>query len=189
MSVDEHIMTDDRELDRSFAPFDDDEETHTPLQLAVELHDEDATEADMRRRDLMASQESVSDSIQAYLNEIGRVPLLTASEEVELAERIARGVAAKQRLEAAEPLAPQLRAALETDRDLGQEARQHLIRANLRLVVSIAKKYMGHGMSLMDLIQEGNIGLMRAVEKFDVSRGNRFSTYATWWIRQAVSRS
>jgi RNA polymerase primary sigma factor len=129
------------------------------------------------------------DSIDAYLREIGRTPLLNAAEEVELAERIARGEAAAERLASGEELPVQLRLALNADVARGQEARHHLIQANLRLVVSIAKKYVGHGLSLTDLIQEGNIGLMRAADKFDAARGNRFSTYATWWIRQAVSRA
>lgn len=129
------------------------------------------------------------DAVEHYLREIGRVPLLSAPEEVELAERIARGVSAAQRLASVAPNDPQLRAALRADVERGEAARHHLIRANLRLVVSIAKRYVGHGMSLLDLIQEGNLGLMRAAEKFDVSKGNRFSTYATWWIRQAVSRA
>ena len=129
------------------------------------------------------------DSIDTYLREIGRTKLLKAAEEVELAERMARGVAARRRLEADEDLSLQARAALRADVARGEEARHHLIQANLRLVVSIAKKYVGHGLSLTDLIQEGNIGLMRAAEKFDAARGNRFSTYATWWIRQAVTRA
>jgi RNA polymerase primary sigma factor len=129
------------------------------------------------------------DSIDTYLREIGRTKLLNATEEVELAERMARGVAALKRLESGEELTPQVRAALKADVVRGEDARHHLIQANLRLVVSIAKKYVGHGLSLTDLIQEGNIGLMRAAEKFDASRGNRFSTYATWWIRQAVTRA
>jgi RNA polymerase primary sigma factor len=132
----------------------------------------------------------VLDAVQHYLQEIGRVSLLTASEEIELAERMERGDAAHLRLNnAEEPRSPQLRLALEADIHSGVEARRHLIQANLRLVVSIAKKYVGRGLSLLDLIQEGNIGLMRAVEKFDHRKGNRFSTYATWWIRQAVTRA
>ncbi len=132
--------------------------------------------------------EPALDPVQHYLQEIGRVSLLTASEEVELAERIERGNLAEERLNAAD-LPPEMRRTLEQDVQLGQDARRHLIQANLRLVVSIAKKYVGRGLSLLDLIQEGNIGLMRAVEKFDYRKGNRFSTYATWWIRQAVTRS
>ena len=133
--------------------------------------------------------DSTLDSIQHYLQEIGRVPLLTAAEEIELAERMERGAAAERRLASSEDLSPQLLQALLADVAAGQEARRHLIQANLRLVVSIAKKYVGRGLSLLDLIQEGNIGLMRAVEKFDYRKGNRFSTYATWWIRQAVTRA
>jgi len=133
--------------------------------------------------------EPALDSVQHYLQEIGRVSLLSAAEEVELAERMERGKAATVRLASAEVLSTQLRMALRTDIFSGQDARRHLIQANLRLVVSIAKKYVGRGLALLDLIQEGNIGLMRAVEKFDYHKGNRFSTYATWWIRQAVTRS
>jgi RNA polymerase primary sigma factor len=135
------------------------------------------------------SGEPALDPVQHYLQEIGRVSLLTASEEVSLAERIERGNAAKLRLaEAAELSLPQRRS-LELEVIDSNDARRHLIQANLRLVVSIAKKYVGRGLSLLDLIQEGNIGLMRAVEKFDHRKGNRFSTYATWWIRQAVTRA
>ncbi len=135
-------------------------------------------------------QEPSLDSVQHYLQEIGRVSLLSASEEVELAERMERGKAASQRMMSAdEELSGSLRAALRADVGSGQDARRHLIQANLRLVVSIAKKYVGRGLALLDLIQEGNIGLMRAVEKFDYHKGNRFSTYATWWIRQAVTRA
>jgi len=133
--------------------------------------------------------EPALDSVQHYLQEIGRVSLLSAAEEVELAERMERGKAATVRLTSAEVLSAQLRTALRADVFSGQDARRHLIQANLRLVVSIAKKYVGRGLALLDLIQEGNIGLMRAVEKFDYHKGNRFSTYATWWIRQAVTRS
>lgn len=129
------------------------------------------------------------DAVQHYLHEIGRVPLLNAAEEIELAQRIERGDAAQLRLQSDEEISDDLRAALEADIQSGREARRHLIQANLRLVVSIAKKYVGRGLNLLDLIQEGNIGLMRAVEKFDYRKGNRFSTYATWWIRQAVTRA
>ena len=135
------------------------------------------------------NQEPSMDSVQHYLQEIGRVSLLSAAEEIELAERIERSKAAIGRLESTEDVSPQLRFALMRDIQDGDDARRHLIQANLRLVVSIAKKYVGRGLSLLDLIQEGNIGLMRAVEKFDYHKGNRFSTYATWWIRQAVTRS
>lgn len=137
-------------------------------------------------------QEPSLDSVQHYLQEIGRVSLLSAAEEVELAERIERGKAATARLqsmESIEELSMPLRMALRADVLSGEDARRHLIQANLRLVVSIAKKYVGRGLTLLDLIQEGNIGLMRAVEKFDYHKGNRFSTYATWWIRQAVTRA
>ncbi|PDV99633.1 sigma-70 family RNA polymerase sigma factor [Candidatus Viridilinea mediisalina] len=135
------------------------------------------------------SGEPSLDAVQHYLQEIGRVSLLTAGEEVELAERIERGNAAEDRLTETYELTWALRLALVQDVQLGHDARRHLIQANLRLVVSIAKKYVGRGLSLLDLIQEGNIGLMRAVEKFDHRKGNRFSTYATWWIRQAVTRA
>ena len=131
--------------------------------------------------------EPTLDAVQHYLQEIGRVALLTAAEEVALAERIERGRAAASCLIQTSELG--LRRSLERDVQSGNDARRHLIQANLRLVVSIAKKYVGRGLSLLDLIQEGNIGLMRAVEKFDHTKGNRFSTYATWWIRQAVTRA
>ncbi len=134
-------------------------------------------------------QEPTLDAVQHYLQEIGRVSLLSAAEEVELAERMERGKAADGRLKSAEDISSQLRLALLSDIGSGHDARRHLIQANLRLVVSIAKKYVGRGLALLDLIQEGNIGLMRAVEKFDYHKGNRFSTYATWWIRQAVTRA
>lgn len=153
---------------------------------------EDATGSEELTAEILdgsLAQEPTLDSVQYYLQEIGRVSLLTAAEEVELAERMERGEAAETRLQSGEDLSFQLRAALNADVRSGQDARRHLIQANLRLVVSIAKKYVGRGLSLLDLIQEGNIGLMRAVEKFDYRKGNRFSTYATWWIRQAVTRA
>jgi RNA polymerase primary sigma factor len=123
-------------------------------------------------------ESSLDDPVRMYLREIGRVPLLSAEEEVRLALRMERGKA--ERLKAV----PNLRYV-----DDGEEAQRRLTEANLRLVVSVAKKYIGRGMSLLDLIQEGNIGLIRAVEKFDYTKGFKFSTYATWWIRQAITRA
>jgi RNA polymerase primary sigma factor len=131
-------------------------------------------------------RDTVEDAIQLYLREIGQVSLLTAEQEVSLAQRIERGKAAAQQLDG---VLGAERARLEDLINDGALARQELIQANLRLVVSVAKKYIGHQLSFLDLVQEGNLGLMRAVEKFDWRKGNRFSTYATWWIRQAVSRS
>jgi RNA polymerase primary sigma factor len=128
-----------------------------------------------------------------YLKEIGRVPLLTGPEEVGLAQRIEAGAAARVRLDEIAGLdGDELvaeRARLDAVDADGQEAKRQLIQANLRLVVSIAKRYVGRGMLLLDLIQEGNLGLMRAVEKFDHTKGFKFSTYATWWIRQAITRA
>ncbi|MBK9713606.1 MAG: sigma-70 family RNA polymerase sigma factor [Kouleothrix sp.] len=131
----------------------------------------------------------IEDSVQSYLREIGQVTLLTAADEVTLAREILSGQAARERLQRQDYLIWSERYVLERAVAQGDEARRRLIQANLRLVVSIAKKYHGGPLSFMDLVQEGNIGLMRAVEKFDYTRGNRFSTYATWWIRQAVSRA
>ncbi|MCX7790855.1 MAG: sigma-70 family RNA polymerase sigma factor, partial [Chloroflexaceae bacterium] len=129
------------------------------------------------------------DPVRMYLQEIGQVPLLTAEQEVELAQAMEAGDLARQRLEREEYENGHEKAVLERAFAKGQEARQHLIQANLRLVVSIAKKYTSYGLTMMDLVQEGNIGLMRAVEKFDYKKGHKFSTYATWWIRQAITRA
>ncbi len=134
------------------------------------------------------SQIEMDDSISLYLKEIGRVPLLTAEEEVELAKRMERGQLAKERLEAGVEDPIEREYLLWVVRD-GERAQEHLIKANSRLVVSVAKKYVGRGVPFLDLIQEGNIGLIRAVNKFDYRRGYKFSTYATWWIRQAVTRA
>ncbi|MER5209441.1 RNA polymerase sigma factor [Streptomyces sp. NPDC002838] len=130
-----------------------------------------------------------SDLFRQYLREIGRIPLLTAAEEVELARRVEAGLFAEERLR----LAPDLDSQLALDLDklvvMGRMAKRRLIEANLRLVVSVAKRYVGRGLTMLDLVQEGNLGLIRAVEKFDYARGYKFSTYATWWIRQAMSRA
>lgn len=132
----------------------------------------------------------VDDSIALYLKEISRIPLLSARQEVQLARAIERGKKATKRLAQLDDQSnEQLAAQCKADIQRGLEARRTLIESNFRLVVSIAKKYIGHGVPFMDLIQEGNIGLIRAVEKFEYQRGFKFSTYATWWIRQAVSRA
>jgi RNA polymerase primary sigma factor len=128
------------------------------------------------------------DSMQAYLQEIGRVPLLTAAQEIELARRIADGMLAAEVLAGTTASAEERARACRLKAD-GDAARAHLVEANLRLVVSIARRYVHRGLPIADLVQEGNIGLMRAAEKFDHRMGNRFSTYATWWIRQAVTRA
>ena len=133
------------------------------------------------------------DPVKQYLREIGQVDLHTASEEVDLAMRMEAGVAATERLEAAEQGEIELTRGelcrLRRIERLGIEAKQELCAANLRLVVSIAKRYVGRGMQFLDLIEEGNLGLIHAVEKFDYSKGYKFSTYATWWIRQSVTRA
>ncbi|MGY1435620.1 RNA polymerase sigma factor [Streptomyces reniochalinae] len=130
-----------------------------------------------------------ADLFRQYLREIGRIPLLTAAEEVELARRVEAGLFAEEKL----GNTPELEGALALDLDrlvvLGRVAKRRLIEANLRLVVSVAKRYIGRGLTMLDLVQEGNLGLIRAVEKFDYARGYKFSTYATWWIRQAMSRA
>ena len=138
----------------------------------------------------LGSPELTSDPIRMYLREIGRVSLLSAEEEVSLAEAIQRGDKAHHRLKLRrDDLTPKERAKLQAEVREGELARRRLAEANLRLVVSVAKRYIGRGMSFLDLIQEGNIGLLRAVEKFDHRKGYKFSTYATWWIRQAISRA
>ncbi|MFJ3664933.1 RNA polymerase sigma factor [Streptomyces sp. NPDC090106] len=130
-----------------------------------------------------------SDLFRQYLREIGRIPLLTAAEEVELARRVEAGLFAEDKLLSTPDLDGRL--ALDLDRlvVMGRMAKRRLIEANLRLVVSVAKRYVGRGLTMLDLVQEGNLGLIRAVEKFDYARGYKFSTYATWWIRQAMSRA
>jgi RNA polymerase primary sigma factor len=132
---------------------------------------------------------ATADAVRLYLNEIGRVDLLSAEEEVDLAKRVDAGAAAAALLDSMDPIGPERRARLRRIERLGRAAKAELTEANLRLVVSIAKRYVGRGLLFPDLIQEGNLGLMRAVDKFDYTRGYKFSTYATWWIRQMISRS
>ncbi len=130
-----------------------------------------------------------ADSVKAYLKEIGRVPLLTAEQEIDLAKRIEAGLFARERLDSEPGLTPDLRADLEWVAEDGLRAKRRMLEANLRLVVSIAKRYTGRGMLFLDLIQEGNLGLIRTIEKFDYRLGYKFSTYATWWIKQAITRA
>ena len=136
-----------------------------------------------------AAKTATSDPVRMYLKEIGRVPLLTAEEEVDLAKRVEAGLFASEKVTTQSSMSASLRRDLELIERDGQLAKKRLIEANLRLVVSIAKRYVGRGMLFLDLIQEGNLGLIRAVEKFDYTKGYKFSTYATWWIRQAITRA
>ncbi|HJD68494.1 MAG TPA: sigma-70 family RNA polymerase sigma factor, partial [Corynebacterium kroppenstedtii] len=129
-----------------------------------------------------------ADLVRVYLNGIGRTALLNAEDEVELSQRIEAGLYAQHLLESDEQFTPSKKRDLKAVAKDGRAARAHLLEANLRLVVSLAKRYTGRGMPLLDLIQEGNLGLIRAVEKFDYTKGFKFSTYATWWIRQAITR-
>ncbi|MPZ70280.1 MAG: sigma-70 family RNA polymerase sigma factor, partial [Actinobacteria bacterium] len=154
---------------------------------------EDADEARRRERraiDLALSKAPTNDPVRMYLKEIGKVALLTAQQEVDLAKRIEAGLLAEARLldTSATTTEDQRWELNRISRD-GAKAKRHLVEANLRLVVSIAKRYVGRGMAFLDLIQEGNLGLIRAVEKFDYTKGFKFSTYATWWIRQAITRA
>jgi RNA polymerase primary sigma factor len=155
--------------------------------------DEEESEA-LRQARKDAELTASADSVRAYLKQIGKVALLNAEEEVELAKRIEAGLYAAERVRRAEDsttekLSPQMRRDLRWIVRDGERAKNHLLEANLRLVVSLAKRYTGRGMAFLDLIQEGNLGLIRAVEKFDYTKGYKFSTYATWWIRQAITRA
>jgi RNA polymerase primary sigma factor len=154
--------------------------------------DEEESEA-LRQARKDAEMTASADSVRAYLKQIGKVALLNAEEEVDLAKRIEAGLYSAERLRQAEESSEKLPMQLKRDlrwivRD-GERAKNHLLEANLRLVVSLAKRYTGRGMAFLDLIQEGNLGLIRAVEKFDYTKGYKFSTYATWWIRQAITRA
>jgi len=170
---------------------DDEDDDETPKAKS----DDDDDDDDNKKPLAAEGEVGIStDLVRAYLKEIGKVPLLTAEMEVELAQRIEAGLfAAEKGRQADDGEAAKLSAALRRDLDWlvhdGQKAKRHLLEANLRLVVSIAKRYLGRGMLFLDLIQEGNLGLIRAVEKFDYTKGYKFSTYATWWIRQAITRA
>jgi len=147
--------------------------------------------ASLRRKqeEELALKAPTNDPVRMYLKEIGKVPLLTAEEEVDLAKRIEAGLFASEKLTTTKRIAERTKRDFEAIERDGQIAKKKLVEANLRLVVSIAKRYVGRGMLFLDLIQEGNLGLIRAVEKFDYTKGYKFSTYATWWIRQAITRA
>ncbi|MFD5103556.1 RNA polymerase sigma factor [Streptomyces albidochromogenes] len=147
-------------------------------------------DASERRRNPRADASGPSsDLFRQYLREIGRIPLLTAAEEVDLARKVEAGLFAEEKLSSTPDLDSRLAVDLDRLVVMGRMAKRRLIEANLRLVVSVAKRYVGRGLTMLDLVQEGNLGLIRAVEKFDYARGYKFSTYATWWIRQAMSRA
>ncbi|WP_128376810.1 RNA polymerase sigma factor [Streptomyces cavernae] len=160
---------------------------------AAELEGPEAAEApepvELPRTRITDTSGPSSDLFRQYLREIGRIPLLTAAEEVELARRVEAGLFAEEKLACTPDLDSQLALDLDKLVVMGRMAKRRLIEANLRLVVSVAKRYVGRGLTMLDLVQEGNLGLIRAVEKFDYARGYKFSTYATWWIRQAMSRA
>jgi RNA polymerase primary sigma factor len=163
------------------------------IEASVGEFEPDGESATLRRARRTADLSAPLDSVRAYLRRIGKVPLLNAEQEVDLAKRIEGGVCASERLrrfvEDGERLSTSMRRDLDWISRDGERARTQLLEANLRLVVSIAKRYTGRGLAFLDLIQEGNLGLMRAIEKFDYVKGYKFSTYATWWIRQAISRA
>ena len=174
----------------------------TLIEMGIEISDTDLEESSGEEEEKKESKTvestaadidltaiDIDDSISLYLKEIGRIPLLTAEQEVSLAKRMEAGRNAKRSLSRDGNLDQEERERLRATIRDGQAAQEHLIKANSRLVVSVAKKYVGRGVPFLDLIQEGNIGLIRAVKKFDYRRGYKFSTYATWWIRQAVTRA
>ncbi len=162
-----------------------------PIESIEPIESVESVEPVQRRRPPARADTSgpSSDLFRQYLREIGRIPLLTAAEEVELARRVEAGLFAEEKLRLASDLDSQLALDLDKLVVMGRMAKRRLIEANLRLVVSVAKRYVGRGLTMLDLVQEGNLGLIRAVEKFDYARGYKFSTYATWWIRQAMSRA
>jgi RNA polymerase primary sigma factor len=178
-----------QELEDAQAPADSFESAFTDLRnLKIDIREqsEDALFDTAMSTDELVH---VSDSVRMYLQEIGRYPLLDAQQEVELAMQVEAGIMAAEQLEVGVALDPAATILLRRQARNAERAKSRLAESNLRLVVSIAKKYVGRGLSLLDLIQEGNLGLMRAVEKFDYRKGFKFSTYATWWIRQAVTRA
>ncbi|MCQ4207596.1 RNA polymerase sigma factor [Streptomyces longispororuber] len=181
---DDELLDDEATEETPAAAKGGDEET--PEGQGFVLSDEDEDDAPAQQ---VAAAGATADPVKDYLKQIGKVPLLNAEQEVELAKRIEAGLFAEDKLANADKLAPKLKRELEIIAEDGRRAKNHLLEANLRLVVSLAKRYTGRGMLFLDLIQEGNLGLIRAVEKFDYTKGYKFSTYATWWIRQAITRA
>jgi RNA polymerase primary sigma factor len=186
-------VVDDNDDDDTESLADVDEPDDAALKEVEEELEEDFTSDGKMRSTKLAGElvsEVTNDPVRMYLREIGQVNLLTAADEASLAKRIQRGMTAREKSDKADNnlTEEQIRKYKAQDID-GKLARRYLAEANLRLVVSVAKRYIGRGMNFLDLIQEGNIGLLRAVEKFDHKRGYKFSTYATWWIRQAISRA
>jgi RNA polymerase primary sigma factor len=177
------------------AATESDDETPAPAKAATEEETEDTgfVYSDADDDDAPAQQVvtagATADPVKDYLKQIGKVALLNAEQEVDLAKRIEAGLFAEERLNSGITLEPKIRREFEWIAGDGRRAKNHLLEANLRLVVSLAKRYTGRGMLFLDLIQEGNLGLIRAVEKFDYTKGYKFSTYATWWIRQAITRA
>ena len=164
------------------------DDTDPPLEAMEELSEDELVDPNS-----MVDSFGTDDPVRMYLKEIGKVNLLSSDEEIELAQSMDAGNAAKAQLEelqaAGEEIPDEVKAELDKAIKKGERAKQRLAEANLRLVVSIAKRYVGRGMQFLDLIQEGNLGLIKAVEKFDYTKGYKFSTYATWWIRQAITRA
>ncbi|PBC77455.1 RNA polymerase RpoD-like sigma 70 subunit [Streptomyces sp. TLI_235] len=186
---DEELLGEEELLEDAAAPADKATESGDAPEEESEgfvLSDDDEDDAPAQQ---VAVAGATADPVKDYLKQIGKVPLLNAEQEVELAKRIEAGLFAEDKLSQADKLAPKLKRELEIIAEDGRRAKNHLLEANLRLVVSLAKRYTGRGMLFLDLIQEGNLGLIRAVEKFDYTKGYKFSTYATWWIRQAITRA
>jgi RNA polymerase sigma factor (sigma-70 family) len=181
------------ELEGAVAVLENDSEQHSTIADSNTPATDSAVSAPAEEKSAPAADldeiAASADLVRVYLNEIGKVALLTAADEVELSKRIEAGLYADHLLSSNNTFTPARRRELRAIVTDGERAKDHLLRANLRLVVSLAKRYTGHGMPFLDLIQEGNLGLIRAVEKFDYTKGFKFSTYATWWIRQAISRA
>jgi len=185
-----------KDADKDGEPEDDDVEPGTTV-LAKKGDEEESEEAGFVIRDdeedapaqQVVTAGATADPVKDYLKQIGKVALLNAEQEVELAKRIEAGLFAEERLNSGDKVEMKLKRELWWIAQDGKKAKNHLLEANLRLVVSLAKRYTGRGMLFLDLIQEGNLGLIRAVEKFDYTKGYKFSTYATWWIRQAITRA
>ncbi|MDX6257675.1 MAG: polymerase primary sigma factor [Frankiales bacterium] len=163
--------------------------TNEGIEVVDSVDADEEAPVSRREAEELALKAPTNDPVRMYLKEIGKVPLLTAEEEVDLAKRIEAGLFSSEKLATSKKLNDKMRHDLEWIERDGQLAKKKLVEANLRLVVSIAKRYVGRGMLFLDLIQEGNLGLIRAVEKFDFEKGFKFSTYATWWIRQAITRA